>query len=129
MEQISKAKRLILHFDINKTILMLDSAKFADDSAMVMIYILSAQAWGLYNKSDKTWKLGIRFLNFINFSIATETLFNEKPKVSDCELLVSAKHFYPYSNLMTQIWKTSSLTRSGYSMFTHTYSAKILRIM
>ena len=79
MEHISKLKRLILHLDINKTILMKDSAKFDGSIEKVLLYLISAESWGLFKESDCSWQL------------ATTKWSSEKPSISDWDLIVSFK--------------------------------------
>jgi hypothetical protein len=53
---------LLLHFDINKTLLMKDSSKRNDTFRRVLVSLISAQAWGEFNEDDQTWTLASKEL-------------------------------------------------------------------
>lgn len=71
MEITTDLKRLILYFDINKTILMKDSARYGSNVDAVLILLISTEAWGHYDEDSGSWKL------------ATRNLYEKKPSVED----------------------------------------------
>mmetsp|Transcript_2835 Transcript_2835/g.3485 ORF Transcript_2835/g.3485 Transcript_2835/m.3485 type:complete len:414 (-) Transcript_2835:15-1256(-) len=75
MEAASAAKRLIYHFDINKTILMKDTAKFDGSIEKVLLYLISSESWGLFDDAEGTWTLVSSKCN------------SEKPAPEDCDLM------------------------------------------
>jgi len=43
--------------DINKTIMMKDSVKFRGGLERTILILIASSAWGLYNPSERTWKI------------------------------------------------------------------------
>ena len=57
MEIEEKPIKLLLHFDVNKTIMIKDSVKLDGSTERIVQNIIAICAWGLFNPSDKSWKL------------------------------------------------------------------------
>ena len=56
---------------------MKDSAKFDGSIEKVLLYLISAESWGLFKESDCSWKL------------ATTKWSTERPYASEWNLIVS----------------------------------------
>jgi hypothetical protein len=77
MENISKINHLVVHMDINKTILMKDSAEFKDSIVKVILFIMSAQTWGVCSNTED---------GQLEFNLVSKNMHFEKPKPEECEL-------------------------------------------
>ncbi|CAI2368992.1 unnamed protein product [Moneuplotes crassus] len=76
---VKRLRNIFCHFDVNKTILMLDSSKFDNSIGHLLVYLISAEAWGVYKEEDNSWRL------------ATKTLSVDSPNLDNCEMLDSAE--------------------------------------